>query len=316
MSLYDKINKKVEVTAPSPRYLGNAPADFVEPVMAEVPTEAGGKVYPVTDVRELQTPAPVVPAQEKRFLSWWESPNYVKAVEAQAEAGKQRMEVEQKRANRARNLAVLGDLANLAMQSKAVRNGVTKIERFTPQTYIANEKLAALRDKHAAEINHYAQRMREAQDLERRERNNYAAMVEKYKREDAAAKAKAEKEAQERADTAAYRAATLGETRRHNLETEKNQKAREARLASQGRKSSTYVVDDVEYDDIYEAYAALPKSARKKKTDELGAVTGEEDTNVTPAEMKYLVAKYNSEEENRGWIDEDQDIDEVDEDFK
>lgn len=316
MSLYDKINKKVEVTAPSPRYLGSAPADFVEPVMAEVPAEAGGKVYPVTDARELQTPAPVVPAQEKRFLSWWESPNYVKAVEAQAEAGKQRMEVEQKRANRARNLAVLGDLANLAMQSKAVRNGVTKIERFTPQTYIANEKLAALRDKHAAEINLYAQRMREAQDLERRERNNYAAMVEKYKREDAAAKAKAEKEAQERADTAAYRAATLGETHRHNLETEKNQKAREARLASQGRKSSTYVVDDVVYDDIYKAYAALPKSARKMKIDSDGVVTGEEDTNVSADEMKYLVAKYNSEGKSRGWIDEDQDIDEVDEDFK
>ena len=293
MSLYDKINKKVEVTAPSPRYLGNAPADFVEPVMAEVPAEAGGKVYPVTDSRELQTPAPVVPAQEKRFLSWWESPNYVKAVEAQAESDKQRMEVEQKRANRARNLAVLEDLANLAMQSKAVRNGVTKIERFTPQTYIANEKLAALRDKHAAEINHYAQKMREAQDLERRERNNYAAMVEKYRREDAAAKAKAEKEAQERADTAAYRAATLGETHRHNLETEKNQKAREARLASQGRKSSTYVVDDVEYDDIYEAYAALPDEYKARTKDSDGAYTDKINDDVDVDTMKFLVAKYN-----------------------
>lgn len=309
MSLYDKINKKVEVTAPSPGYLGNAPADFVEPVMAEVPVEAGGKVYPVTDARELQTPAPVVPAQEKRFLSWWESPNYVKAVEAQAEAGKQRMEVEQKRANRARNLAVLGDLANLAMQSKAVRNGVTKIEKFTPQTYIANEKLAALRDKHAAEINLYAQRMREAQDLERRERNNYTAMAEKHKREDAAAKAKADKEAYDRA----WEQYKQGKTEEYREKQLAQAKARETRLASQGRKSSTYVVDDVEYDDIYEAYAALPKSARKKKTDSYGKTTGEEDTNVRVDEMKYLVAKYNSEGKSRGWIDEDQDIDE---DFK
>lgn len=141
----------------------------------------------------VETPAAEEP-KYKYTAGWWQIPNYVEAEKKYQEAGKKQMEIAEKRAKRQRDLAIFGDLAKLGAQAYAKNGGVYKIDKFTPQTEIANEKLRRVRDNNAAQIMAYAERMRTAQQGDAA--NEQARMKAEYDYgvADAAAKAKAAKD--------------------------------------------------------------------------------------------------------------------------
>ena len=141
----------------------------------------------------VETPAAEEP-KYKYTAGWWQTPNFVEAEKKYQEAGKKQMEIAEKRAKRQRDLAIFGDLAKLGAQAYAKNGGVYKIDKFTPQTEIANEKLRKVRDNNAAQIMAYAERMRAAQQGDAA--NEQARMKAEYDYSvaDAAAKAKAAKD--------------------------------------------------------------------------------------------------------------------------
>lgn len=328
MSLYDKINKKVEVTASSPRYLGNAPADFVEPVMAEVPAEAGGKVYPVTDVRELQTPAPVAPVEKvpevkpsdirvKNHIPWWKSSDYEAAeVQAQAKAEEEAVKAEN-RARRQRDAAILGDLAKLGAQVYAKKGGAYMLQPFESQTAVANERLRALHDRNAAMAVEFAKRRAEAREKDRKDANDRAYLNYKLGREEKAAEAAAIA-AENKKQWELYKQRKTEEHRAAQLQLQKEREERLRRQGGSGSKKNKFTVDGVTYDDVYTAYIALPDSAKKRKTDHLGQYTNVVDNDVSETDMRYLIGLYNagkSASPAPEEVDDDFSADKIDDDF-
>lgn len=157
MSLYDIMNKKpVEgkagvVEQPKP----------VEPVVAPlVVTEEKAPVVPVQTAPVQEAPQAVQTTpqttQKKPYTHWWQTPEYLGEVNRRAADAEKRAEQDRKRAVRQRNAAILGDLAKLGAQMYAKAGGATRVDQFTPATEKANDKLAALRERHAAEVAAFA----------------------------------------------------------------------------------------------------------------------------------------------------------------
>ena len=94
--------------------------------------------------------------QKKPYTHWWQTPEYLGEVNRRAADAEKRAEQDRKRAVRQRNTAILGDLAKLGAQMYAKEGGATRIDQFTPATEKANDKLAALRERHAAEVAAFA----------------------------------------------------------------------------------------------------------------------------------------------------------------
>lgn len=164
-----------------------------EPQLQRIP---GYEETAPAETAVVETPAAEGP-KYKYTAGWWQTPNYVEAEKKYQEAGKKQMEIAEKRAKRQRNLAIFGDLAKLGAQAYAKGGGVYKIDKITPQTEIANEKLRKVRDNNAAQIMAYAERMRAAQQGDAA--NEQARMKAEYDYSiaDAAAKAKAAKDARD-----------------------------------------------------------------------------------------------------------------------
>ena len=190
MSLYDSMNYKDEKR---PLYEGEekityGPIDVVaEQVGVPDVVETTEEVKPATSAER--------PATEFKYTNWWQSPSYVSQEESSQKAAMERMKAEEKRAKRQRNVAIFGDLARLGAQMYAANGGSTQIERFTPQTQIANERLAALRDKHAAQIESFARSMNAAKKAESADKNARMKAETDYAQADAAARYKAAKDA-------------------------------------------------------------------------------------------------------------------------
>lgn len=146
MSLYDIMNKKPKQ------------APVVESVEAPVVAEEKAPVAPVQQQGPVQAESQAVTEtpQKKPYTWWWQTPDFVGAVESQTKAAEKRAEQDRKRARRERNAAILGDLAKLGAQMYAKNGGAWKIDPFTPATEKANDKLAALRERHAAEVAAFA----------------------------------------------------------------------------------------------------------------------------------------------------------------
>lgn len=223
--------------------------------------------YPVTSAEEIHAAAPPVetaPGVETapevkpfKHTSWWHTPNYLKATEELQAAGRERMELEEQRAKRNRNIALFGDMARLVGQMYA-RNGGGYVEKFTPQTQIENEKLAAIRDKNAAQIMAYS---RELQAARQADAENFAKRLQteqKIEQDVQAAKVKAEKEAYNRG----WEQYKQGKTEEYREKQLAQAKAREERLAAQGGYSGETARV---YDEYQEMIAENPDLAVKKK---------------------------------------------------
>ena len=147
MSLYDIMNKKPKQ------------APVVESVEAPVVAEEKAPVAPVQQgpvQAESQAVQGTETPQKKPYTWWWQTPDFVGAVESQAKAAEKRADQDRKRARRERNIAILGDLAKLGAQMYAKNGGAWKIDPFTPATEKANGRLAALKERHAAEVAAFA----------------------------------------------------------------------------------------------------------------------------------------------------------------
>lgn len=195
MSLYDIMTKKPKQ------------APVVEPVAAPVVAEEKApapKTYAVKDseaIASVAAPvqeAPQTVTQEKKpYTWWWQTPDFVGAVESQAKAAEKRAEQDRKRARRERNAAILGDLAKLGAQMYAKKGGAWKIDPFTPATEKANDNLAALRERHAAEVAAFAKERAAARQAQIADQNARMKAEYDYSVADTAAKAKAEKDARD-----------------------------------------------------------------------------------------------------------------------
>lgn len=132
----------------------------VEPVAAPVVVaEEKAPVVPVQTAPVQEAPQAVQSTetpQKKPYTHWWQTPEYLGEVERRAASAEKRAEQDRKRAVRQRNAAILGDLAKLGAQMYAKAGGATRIDQFTPATEKANDKLAALRERHAAEVAAFA----------------------------------------------------------------------------------------------------------------------------------------------------------------
>ena len=156
MSLYDIMNRKpVEgktgvVEQPKPVELVAAPVVVTEEKAPVVPVQTAPVQEAPQAVQSTETP------QKKPYTHWWQTPEYLGEVERRAASAEKRAEQDRKRAVRQRNAAILGDLAKLGAQMYAKKGGAWKIDAFTPVTERANDKLAALRERHAAEVAAFA----------------------------------------------------------------------------------------------------------------------------------------------------------------
>lgn len=170
MSLYDIMDKK-----PKPVFK-EAPSPIVEAPVKEV-TSAAIESEQATQVAE--------PTRYKH-TSWWETPGFVAEQQKRVEQEEKRMELEEKRAKQNKNMALLGDLARLATQAYAKAGGATRVDLFTPATEKANDKLAALRERHAAQLSTYHGDLvaaRQAEAADRKKRNLTEAQMEQAEQE-------------------------------------------------------------------------------------------------------------------------------------
>lgn len=144
--------------------------------------------------------------EEKKKIPYYpelEAGNHVAQTEAQIAETQRSAELLEKRAKRDRDMAILGDMANLVAKGAAMHGGAWKINNDELQSAKANERLRALQQKNAAQMAEYAKMRVAANDNARKERNamkkaQYDTDVEAYKREQAQANTLARLEEQER----------------------------------------------------------------------------------------------------------------------
>lgn len=274
MTLYEIMNKKPEELVvnevPAPSVPATAPAE--EPVAVAVKENEAPQTVEAKPV-------------EYKHTSWWQTPNFVAEQEKLENIAKQRMEADEKRARWQRNAAIIGDVAKLGLQSAALAGGATKVDRFSPETTSANEKMQAIRDRNAAQIMEFAKQRSAAREAER------ADKIAKGKLEASLAASEAEREYKERqrAEDVAHRNRVAEETARHNEEMEKIQRGREVRLTEQGESKDAkrehfayskdgekvyfkseaaakqYARDQGTYEDVYAEYKGYDASGNKKK---------------------------------------------------
>lgn len=182
MSLFDKMNEEEQQR---PLYEGKEKVSAVEVETPEV----------TVPVETAPAPTASEAAPTYKYTHWWQSPGYVQQEQQRQAASRERMKAEEKRARWQRNAAIFGDVAKLGAQAYAKSGGATTIKEFTPQTQIANERLAAIRDKHAAQIESFAQSMAAARNAELKDKTARNKAEVDYAQADAAARYKAAKDA-------------------------------------------------------------------------------------------------------------------------
>lgn len=172
---------------------------LVEPVPVVV-TEEKAPVVPVQTAPVQEAPQAVQSTetpQKKPYTWWWQTPEYLGEVERRAASAEKRAEQDRKRAVRQRNAAILGDLAKLGAQMYAKAGGATRVDQFTPATEKANDKLAALRERHAAEVAAFAKERAAARQAQIADNNARMKLETSLAEADLDRRIKAEKDARD-----------------------------------------------------------------------------------------------------------------------
>lgn len=115
-----------------------------------------------------------------------EQGNYEAQAEAQIAKAERLAELQENRAKRDRDMALIGDMAGLFAKGAAMHGGAWKINKDESQAAKGNEKLRALQNENVVRLAEYAKMRAAAQDAQRKERNaqrlaQYNAEVEAYK---------------------------------------------------------------------------------------------------------------------------------------
>ena len=278
MSLYDIMNRKpVEgktgvVEQPKPVELVAAPVVVTEEKAPVVQVQTASVQEAPQAVQSTETP------QKKPYTHWWQTPEYLGEVERRAASAEKRAEQDRKRAVRQRNAAILGDLAKLGAQMYAKKGGAWKIDAFTPVTERANDKLAALRERHAAEVAAFAKERAAARQAQIADQNA------RMKLETSLAEADAER---------ARRAATEKANQDYRERTLKNEEDRiaiakqnantAAEKAAAGRASGgSGAKNDATYEEYYKWLEKYPEIQVRKavaKRDRRGRYAKDKDGN-------------------------------------
>lgn len=244
MSLYDMMNARVgDVSVPAESPLSPAPKTY-----AVKNSEAIASV--AAPVQEAPQAVQTVPetTQKKPYTHWWQTPEYLGEVNRRAADAEKRAEQDRKRAVRQRNAAILGDLAKLGAQMYAKNGGAWKIDAFTPATEKANDKLAALRERHAAEVAAFAKERAAARQAIAAD-NNARMKLETSLAEADAERKRREKEREANQD---YRERTL-KNEEERIEISK-QNAKTAAQNAAGKKKS-----DATYEEYYRWLEKYPE---------------------------------------------------------
>lgn len=264
MSLYDIMNKKPVEDSRKTRGIVEQP---VEPVAAPVVAEEKAPVTPVQRRGPVQAEPQAVQStetpQKKPYTWWWQTPDFVGAVESQAKAAEKRAEQDRKRARRERNAAILGDLAKLGAQMYAKNGGAWKIDPFTPATEKANDKLAALRERHAAEVAAFAKQRAAAQQAQIADNNA------RMKLETSLAEADAERKRREKvreADVAFRNQRAAAQDSMNQKNYELRVKKHNRLLAQQGRKGQYLAYDRNGNEVWYDSEQAAETFSRNEGT--------------------------------------------------
>jgi hypothetical protein len=154
-----------------------------EEAIAEQPQQAAQtEAKPQPEIAGI--PAPVEkPKKSTVDMSWWQSPHYAQAEQALQQQAQATMQQQERRALNERRAALLGDIARLGAQTWAKSGGAWMIPKTESQTAAANNRLQQLRDKHAADMLAYSQRLQQArladkQDQMRKEQTRQAIAKE------------------------------------------------------------------------------------------------------------------------------------------
>lgn len=129
---------------------------------AEQPQEEKKETAATQQPAGIPTEPTAQPNKSTVDMSWWRSPNYVQAELALQQQAKSTMAQQQRRAENERRVALLGDIARLGAQTWAKSGGAWMIPATEPQSAAANTRLQQLRDKHAADMLAYSQRLQQA----------------------------------------------------------------------------------------------------------------------------------------------------------
>ena len=245
----------------------------VEPVAAPVVVaEEKAPVVPVQTAPVQEAPQAVQSTetpQKKPYTHWWQTPEYLGEVERRAASAEKRAEQDRKRAVRQRNAAILGDLARLGAQMYAKAGGATRVDQFTPATEKANDKLAALRERHAAEVAAFAKERAAARQEQIADNNARMKLETSLAEADAERKRRA---ATEKANQD-YRERTL-KNEEERIEIAKQNADTAARNAA-GKKKS-----DATYEEYYKWLEKYPEIKVQKpvaKRDRRGRYVKKED---------------------------------------
>lgn len=134
-----------------------------------------------------------------------EQGNYVVQTEAEIAEARRQAELQEKRAKRDRDMAILGDIANLVSKGAAMHGGAWKMNKDESMAAQGNAKLRALQESNSKQLAEYAKMRMNAADADRKERNaqkvaEYNAEVEQYKRDLEAEKYAKEQERKDKQD--------------------------------------------------------------------------------------------------------------------
>lgn len=134
-------------------------------------------------------------------MSWWQSPNYTQAEQALQQQAQAAMQQQQRRAENERKAALLGDIARLGAQTWAKSGGAWMIPQTESQTAAANTRLQQLRDKHAADMLAYSQRLQQARLADKQDQMRKEQTRQAIAKEQAATAAAAQQQAFDNAVT-------------------------------------------------------------------------------------------------------------------
>lgn len=254
------------------------------------------------ETQEVTKQVPVVETkeepQEQNYVytrNWWQNPNLVAEQAKYENTARKMMEADERRAKWQRNAAILGDVARLGAQSYALSSGSTKIDRFAPQTQTANEKMAQLRERHATQLMEFAKQRAVARqaDLADKQKRNLKEI------ELSMAADKARRETEDEARQYALALARLEELHRHNVADEeiKRASANKKNESSNSSQKKKWTVDGQEYDNVLDAYYALPENERvvEDVVNGYGDKTTQTKRYPSPSEMEHAIRnhKYN-----------------------
>lgn len=317
------LDEQIRGVRPQAQGQDTAPKGTQEAVMGQPETPATTAVKTETPVATTtaeveqtmtpvvnKTPAPVAPAKTQTDAAQPKAPSWNDLVadlgEADEEAEKRKQEILKKQRT-AKAIAALGDFATHALNVwGASKSGVSAPIKGAPISDAINAKHKEILDEHAAKLKEYkanrterhkrlydewvkAEERKYKEELAQLNRQKTEAEIRYKEARSEEEKKKAEKTLEEIESRTALNLKKAEDLNDKNAAGYWKKKAAGTTSGGSKKKTTTYTVDGKVYDDVWEAWAALPAEVREEAPRDL---SGRIDTNTA----KRIVAEYGGEE--------------------